>query len=54
MAVRERFLPPYQAMGCLEFHVAGPGIARAGQRVFHRSLEAREVVKCARQLRFSR
>lgn len=49
MAVRDRFLPAYQAVGCLEFHVAGPGIARAAERVFHRPLEAREVVKRARQ-----
>src|SRR5271157_2470845 len=49
MAVRDHFLPAYRAMGCLEFHVAGPGIARAAQRVFHRSLDAREVVKRARQ-----
>ncbi len=49
MAVRDRFLPAYQAVGCLESHVAGPGIARAAQRVFHRPLEAREVVQRARQ-----
>jgi len=49
MAVRERFIPAYQAVGCLEFHVAGPGIARAAQRVFHRPLEAVEVVMRARQ-----
>ena len=49
MAVRDRFLPAYQAVGYLESHVAGPGIARAARRVFHRPLEAREVVKRARQ-----
>lgn len=49
MAVRDNFLPDYQAIGCLESHVAGPGIARAAQRVFHRPIEAREVVKRARQ-----
>jgi glucokinase len=49
MAVRDRFLPAYQAVGCLESHVAGPGIARAAQRVFKRPIEAREVVNRARQ-----
>jgi glucokinase len=49
MAVRDRFLPAYQAVGYLESHVAGPGITRAAARVFHRPLEAREVVKRARQ-----
>jgi glucokinase len=49
MAVRDRFLPAYQAVGCLESHVAGPGIARAARRVFRRPLEASEVVKRARQ-----
>ena len=49
MAVRERFRPTYEAIGCLESHAAGPGIARAAQRVFHRPIEAREVVKRARQ-----
>ncbi len=49
MAVRDRFLPIYKTVGCLEAHVAGPGIARAAQRVFHRDAKAREVVKLARQ-----
>lgn len=48
MAVRDRHLPVYRAVGCLESHVAGPGIARAAQRVFHRPIEAREVVQRAR------
>lgn len=49
MAVRDRFLPVYKAVGCLESHAAGPGIARAAQRVFHRPIGAREVVQLARQ-----
>jgi glucokinase len=49
MAVRERYRPAYKAIGCLESHVAGPGIARAAQRVFQRPIEARQVVKQARQ-----
>jgi glucokinase len=48
MAVRERFLSPYEAVGCLECHVAGPGIARAAQRIFGRATDAREVVTLAR------
>jgi glucokinase len=49
MAVHDRFLPAYKSVGCLESHVAGPGIARAAQRVFHRPIEAREVVQRARE-----
>ena len=49
MAVRDPYLPAYRSVGCLEFHVAGPGIARAARRLFHRPLEAREVVKLARE-----
>ena len=48
MAVRDRFLPAYKAVGCLEFHVAGPGIARSAQRLFHRDVDAHEVVRLAR------
>jgi glucokinase len=48
MVVRDRFLFPYRAVGCLEFHVAGPGIARAAQCVFRRAIEARDVVGLAR------
>ncbi|HUI41264.1 MAG TPA: ROK family protein, partial [Terriglobia bacterium] len=48
MAVHDRFLPEYRAVGCLEFHAAGPGIAREARRVFHQPLEAREVVTRAR------
>lgn len=48
MAVRDRFLPGYQAVGCLEYHVAGPGIAREARRIFAQPLTARDVVKRAR------
>jgi glucokinase len=49
MAVRDRFLSAYKAVGCLEFHVAGPGIARAAQRAFRRITNARDVVGLARR-----
>jgi glucokinase len=48
LAVRDRFQRGYSNVGCLEFHVAGPGIATAAQRVFHRPLMAQEVAKLAR------
>lgn len=48
MAVRDRFVPAYKAMGCLESLVAGPGIARAARRVLRRAADAREVVRLAR------
>jgi glucokinase len=49
MAVRDRFRPEYQAVGCLESHAAGPGIAREAERVFGRPIDSREVVKLARR-----
>ncbi len=48
MAIRDRFRPEYKAVGCLESHAAGPGIARAAQRVFRRPMDTREVVALAR------
>jgi len=48
MAVRERYLPGYETIGCLEFHAAGPGIARAAEGVFHEPLTAQQVVRRAR------
>jgi glucokinase len=48
MAVRDHFDSAYKAVGCLESHVAGPGIARAAQRIFQRPTDAREVVNLAR------
>lgn len=49
MAVRERFLPIYEKIGCLESHVAGPGLARAASRSFKRPTDAWQVVKLARR-----
>ena len=49
MAVRPRFLPIYKNVGCLESHVAGPGLARAAKRAFQRLTDARAVVKLARR-----
>jgi glucokinase len=49
MAIRDRFLSAYKAVGCLESHVAGPAIARAAQRVFQRATDARDVVERARR-----
>jgi glucokinase len=49
MAVRDRFLPAYKTVGCLESHVAGPGIARAAQRAFRRVTDARDVAVLARR-----
>jgi len=49
MAIRDRFLPRYEAVGCLESHVAGPGIALAASRVFRRPTDARQVVRLARR-----
>ncbi len=40
MAVRDRFLRGYETVGCLEFHAAGPGIARAAERIFHKPTTA--------------
>ncbi|MGH9431036.1 MAG: ROK family protein [Terriglobia bacterium] len=49
MAVRDQFLPAYQEVGCLESHVAGPGLAREAQRIFKRVTSTRELVKMARR-----
>jgi len=48
MAVRDRYRRGYQNVGCLEYHAAGPGIARAAARVFESPVTVREVVKLAR------
>lgn len=48
MAVRDRFLPAYKTVGCLESHVAGPGIARSARRLFSRDVDTRELVRLAR------
>lgn len=49
MATRDQYLPGYKTVGCLESHSAGPGIARAAERVFGRALDTREVVALARR-----
>lgn len=49
MATRDQYLPEYKAAGCLESHAAGPGIARAAERVFGRPMDARELVSLARR-----
>jgi glucokinase len=48
MAVCDRFLSAYRAVGCLEYHVAGLGMARAAERLFRRPTDARELVGLAR------
>lgn len=48
LAVRDRFERGYADVGCLEFHAAGPGIAREAQRILHRPSSAEEMVKLAR------
>ncbi|MGH9395426.1 MAG: ROK family protein [Terriglobia bacterium] len=48
MAVRDQFLPRYKSVGCVEFHVAGPGIANEAQRIFKRPVTTRDVVRLAR------
>lgn len=48
-AIRDRFRSEYGAVGCLEFHAAGPGIARAGRRVYRRAIDTRELVRRARR-----
>jgi glucokinase len=47
MAVRDRYLPEYAAVGCLEAHSAGPAIGIAAGARLGRSLTAREVVRLA-------
>jgi len=49
MATRDRYLPGYEAVGCLESHAAGPGIARAAGRAFGRAMDTGEVVALARR-----
>jgi glucokinase len=49
MAVRERYRAAYKAVGCLEWHAAGPGIARAARGAFGHPMDTREVVERARR-----
>ena len=48
LAVRDKFQRPYERIGCLEAHVAGPGIAAAARRALRRPATAEDVVKLAR------
>lgn len=48
MAVRERYQRGYESVGCLEYHAAGPAIAREASLVFREPLNAREIVARAR------
>jgi glucokinase len=49
MAVRDRFRAGYKAVGCLESHVAGPGVAQAACRVYGHAAETRELARLARK-----
>jgi glucokinase len=49
MAIRDEFRAGYKAVGCLESHAAGPGIARAARLAFGRSIDVRELVSMARR-----
>lgn len=49
MAVRDPHRPEYKAVGCLEWHAAGPGIAREARRLFERPIDTREVFQLARR-----
>lgn len=48
MAVRNRFLPGYAKVGCLEYYAAGPGIEREARRILGRLIRTREIVQLAR------
>jgi glucokinase len=48
LPVREKHLPQYAATGCLEFHAAGPGLARAGRRIFGPEISSEQIVALAR------
>lgn len=49
MATGPRFLPRYKQIGCLESHLAGPGIAREASRVRKIATTTRELILLARQ-----
>jgi glucokinase len=48
MAVNSRFHPRYKAIGCLESHLAGPGIAREASRIRKTATTTRELMDLAR------
>lgn len=47
MAVRDKYLPQYARMGCLESHAAGIGIAAEAGKRLRRKISAREVASLA-------
>jgi glucokinase len=49
MAVCDHYRSEYKAVGCLEHHAAGPGIARAGRQAYGREIEPRELARRARR-----
>lgn len=49
LAVCERFRREYKAVGCLESHAAGPGIAQKARRVYRETMEPRELARRARE-----
>ncbi len=49
MATGSRFLPKYKDIGCLESHLAGPGIAREASRIRKTATTTRELIQLARQ-----
>lgn len=49
MAIDRRFLPEYRRIGCLESHLAGPGIARTATRVRKTETSTRELIQLARR-----
>ncbi|MGC1782229.1 MAG: ROK family protein [Acidobacteriaceae bacterium] len=49
MALETCFLPPYKQVGCLESHVAGPGMAACASRALKTATTTRELIQLARQ-----
>jgi glucokinase len=47
MAVSNQYLPQYRKVGCLESHVAGPGIGLAASRKLGRRVSAEETTRLA-------
>lgn len=49
MSIEPHFLQKYKQCGCLEFHAAGPGMARAITRALGTPISTRELVTLAKQ-----
>jgi glucokinase len=49
MALETRFLPRYKQVGCLESHLAGPGIEARASRALKTATSTRELIQLARQ-----